>query len=171
MSETQNPPRPSNKTISLQLDRILVSPEFKATPQQILFFKFIVNQTLAGQAREIKDYNVASEVFGRGSEFDPRIDPVVSIQAGILRRGLTRYYETAGKNDPIRIDIPGDTYVPVFQKRLRVQGTDTAIDGLNPDIRAKIFLPSVLVLPCATFQAIRNSISGALGWQPNSPVN
>jgi adenylate cyclase len=147
MSKTQNPPRPPNAEISRQLDRMLAGPDFNATPQQVSFLKYVVNQTLSGKAREIKGSTVASEVFGRGPDFGPRIDPVVSMQASILRRGLTRYYETAGKNDPIRIDIPGDTYVPVFQKRLRVQGTDTAIDGLNPDIRAKIFLPSVLVLP------------------------
>jgi adenylate cyclase len=90
---------------------------------------------------------VAAEVFGRGPDFDSRIDPVVGIQAGILRRGLARYYATAGKNDPIRIDIPKDTYVPVFEKRFRAKGTDTAIDGLNPDISVKESLPSVLVLP------------------------
>lgn len=65
-----------------------------------------VNQTLAGKASVIKDDTVAAEVFGRGPDFDRHIDPIVSIQADLLRRALARYYKTAGKNDPIRIDIP-----------------------------------------------------------------
>jgi adenylate cyclase len=82
---------------------MLDSPDFNATPQQTAFLKFVVNQTLAGKAREIKDDTVATEVFGRGPDFDHRIDPVVSIQADILRRALARYYLTAGKHDSIRI--------------------------------------------------------------------
>jgi adenylate cyclase len=126
---------------------MLASPNFNATPPQILFLKFVVNQTLAGNALEIKDDTVAAEVFGRGPDFDHRIDPVVSIQADILRRALARYYETAGKHDPLRIDIPPGTYVPVFEKRSHGQKTDTAIDGLNPDISVKSSWPTVLIRP------------------------
>ena len=90
---------------------------------------------------------MAAEVFGRGPDLDRSVDPVVSIQADILRRRLARYYVTTGKSDPIRIDLPGDTYVPVFQSRLLTQGTDTAIDGLIFDISVKESLPSVLVRP------------------------
>jgi hypothetical protein len=65
-----------------------------------------VNQTLAGNADRIKGYTVATEAFGRRSDFDQSIDPIVSIQASRLRRAMERYYKTAGKHDPIRIDIP-----------------------------------------------------------------
>jgi hypothetical protein len=53
-------------------------------------------------------------VFGRRSDFDQSIDPIVSIQASRLRQSLAWYYETAGKHDPIRIDIPKGTYVPIL---------------------------------------------------------
>jgi adenylate cyclase len=105
------------KAISHQIELILESPDFNATPQQIAFLKFVVNQTLAGEHREINIYTVAKEVFGRGPDFDQRIDPIVSIQADILRRALARYYQNTGKNDPIQIDIPNATHVPVFKKR------------------------------------------------------
>ncbi len=106
-----------HKAISHQLKLILASPDFNATPQKIALLKYVVNQTLAGKARDIKDDTMASDVFSRGPDFDQRIDPIVSIQADLLRRALVRYYETAGKNDPIRIDIPKGIYVPVFKKR------------------------------------------------------
>ena len=105
------------KAISKQIELIVESKDFKAKPQQIAFLKFILNQTLAGKGREINDYSVAVEVFGRGQDFDQRIDPIVSIQADMLRRTLARYYHNTGKNDPIRIDIPNSTYVPVFKKQ------------------------------------------------------
>ena len=114
--DPQSPP-PAKDDITRQLEHMLASPDFHATPQQTALLKYVVNQTLAGKASVIKDDTVAAEVFGRGPDFDRRIDPIVSIQADLLRRALARYYKTAGKNDPIRIDIPPRTYVPMFKKR------------------------------------------------------
>ena len=113
---TKAPPS-LHKAISHQLELILENPDFKATPPQIAFLKFIVNQALAGKSREISDYTVATEVFDRGPDFDQLIDPIVSIQADILRRALARYYKNTGKNDPIQIEIPNGTYVPMFKKQ------------------------------------------------------
>jgi adenylate cyclase len=105
------------KAVTHQIESILKSQDFNATPKQIAFLKFVINQALAGKGRKINDYTVAAEVFGRGPDFNAIIDPIVSIQADILRRKLARYYQNTGKNDPIRIDIPNGTYVPVCKKR------------------------------------------------------
>ena len=105
------------KAVIHQVESILKSPDFNATPKLNAFLKFVVKQTLAGKGREINDYTVATEVFGRGPDFNVIIDPIVSIQADILRRKLARYYQNTGKNDPIRNYIPNGTYVPVFKKR------------------------------------------------------
>ena len=43
------------------------------------------------------------------------VDPIVRIQAGRLRRSLERYYLLSGKGDPVRIELPKGTYVPVFR--------------------------------------------------------
>ena len=106
----------NQKAISHQLELILASPDLNATQQQIDLLKF-VNHALACKGLEIKEYSVATEVFGRRPYFNPRIDPIVNIQIDLLRRRLARYYKNTGKNDPIRIDIPKGTYVPVFKKR------------------------------------------------------
>jgi len=103
--------------ISRQLKHVLDSPDFQATPMQRAFLKFVVDQKLAGNTHRIKAYTVATEVFGRKSDFDQSIDPIVSIQASRLRRALDQYYQSTGKNDIIRVDIPKGTYVPVFNKQ------------------------------------------------------
>ena len=114
-----------------QMARILNSLEFKATDAQRAFLEYVVGRTLAGQADEIKGYTVATEVFGRREDFDQATDPVVSIQANKLRRALERYYLVAGQNDPIRIDIPKGTYVPVFQPQS--EAADTAFSHADQD--------------------------------------
>lgn len=99
------------------MDRILNSPEFGSTDAQRSFLKYVVKKTLAGRGDEIKGYALATEVFGRGEDFDQSIDPVVSIHANKLRRALERYYLVAGQTDSIRIDIPKGTYVPMFMEQ------------------------------------------------------
>jgi len=116
--QSHKPSQPEYETVTDQLELMQASPDFKATPQQIAILNYVVNQTLAGNVDRIKGYTVATEVLGRGPDFDQSIDPVVSIQAGRLRRAIERYYLTAGKHDPISIDIPKGTYVPVFRERL-----------------------------------------------------
>ncbi len=74
-------------------------------------------ETLAGRGNRIKAYTVAVEVFGRDSTFDPQNDPIVRIAASHLRRSLERYYLTAGKSDPMIIEIPKGGYVPSFSER------------------------------------------------------
>ena len=112
---------PSHEEISRQLEHMLESQDFKATPTQVAFLQYVVDQTLAGNGSHIMGYTVATEVFGRRPDFDQSIDPIVSIQAGGLRRALERYYKHAGKHDSIRIDIPRGTYVPTFHAQLPSQ--------------------------------------------------
>jgi adenylate cyclase len=102
--------------VKAQMERILNSPEFKATDAQRAFLQYVVEKTLAGHADAIKGYTVATEVFGRHEDFDQATDPIVSIQANKLRRALERYYLVAGQKDPVRIDIPKGSYVPLFQR-------------------------------------------------------
>ena len=74
---------------------------------------------LEGRAGEIKGYTVATDVFGRKTDFDPSTDPIVSVEARRLRRALEHYYLTSGRRDRVRITIPKGGYVPscVFYTR------------------------------------------------------
>ena len=117
MAQDPQSPTPDGDDIARQLDHMLASPDFHATKQQIALLNCLVNQTLARKTLEIKEATLAVEVFRRAPDFNPDVDPIVSIQADILRRMLANYYNTAGKKDPVRIDIPLGSYVPVFKKQ------------------------------------------------------
>lgn len=108
---------PPPDAILQQMARILDSSAFRATTAQRSFLLYVVEKVLGGEADEIKGYSVATQVFGRGKDFDQATDPIVSIQANKLRRALEHYYLTAGRGDPIRIDIPKGTYVPKFHQQ------------------------------------------------------
>ena len=124
MDEITKNPGPSAEAIRAQLERILGHPEFHATEKMRDFLRFVVEQTLAGNDRQLKGFTIATEVFGRDEDFDAAQDPVVRIQAGRLRRAMERYYLVAGGRDPVHIDIPKGGYVPVF--------SEGPVSGLDP---------------------------------------
>ena len=108
---------PTHADILEQLDRIRSSSEFDVPERARQFFAYVVGETVGGRANRIKAYSIAVEVYGRSCSFDPQIDPVVRIQAGLIRRGLEHYYLVAGQNDPIVVTMPKGGYVPVFSRR------------------------------------------------------
>jgi len=136
---------PSVEAIREQLNRILNSPEFEATDKIRNFLRFVVEETLAGRAGELKAYTIAINVYGQESDFDASIDPLVRIQAGKLRRALERYYLLKGEQEPLRIDIPKGTYVPVFILQKPV--TSPRGKNLPGPLTTSQWGPSIAVLP------------------------
>ncbi|MER8484170.1 hypothetical protein [Mesorhizobium sp. M1322] len=132
-----------------QLVLILNSADFDATGRERRFLSHVVEETLAGRGDRIKAYSIAVEVFGRDMAFDPQTDPIVRIEAGHLRRGLERYYLTAGHDDPILITIPKGGYVPVFSLRSQPLLVDPPMPLVSAAVAQLPFrrLPSRLLLP------------------------
>ena len=102
-------------SVNDQLARITKSPPLVSSPSLCRFLRYIVEETLAGRASGIKEQVLGLEVFDRGPDFNPRLDPIVRVQARNLRSRMATYYEGPGQADPIRIELPKGTYIPVFR--------------------------------------------------------
>lgn len=98
--------------IRSHLTHVLTSDSFRNTPQLSAFLRLIVERELEGRGAELKGYTIATEALGRPADFDPQTDPIVRVEAGRLRRTLAQYYETEGRDQPVRITIPVGSYVP-----------------------------------------------------------
>ncbi len=112
-----------------QLERVLHSRTLQNSENLKAFLRFIVEETLADEEVQLKEYTIATEVFGRKSDYDPRIDSVVRVQAGRLRAKLQEYYTVEGKNDQIVIDLPKGHYHPVFNCPHEESGQETSPAG------------------------------------------
>jgi len=97
-----------------QLERVLHGRALHGSDNLKAFLRFIVDKSIENQNGQLKEYVIATEVFGRGSDFDSRVDSVVRVQAGRLRTKLHDYYETEGKDDRVIIVLPKGQYTPVF---------------------------------------------------------
>jgi serine/threonine-protein kinase len=76
-----------------------------------------VNCHLAGRGQELKEYVIGLEVFDRSTAHDPRLDPIVRVEARRLRTKLRAFYESDGAHDPVLIEYPRGTYVPQVRWR------------------------------------------------------
>ena len=97
-----------------ELQRLLDSSDFRATPRNRQFLAYVVGKELAGLPDETSATSVATRVFGRPEGFDPNKDPIVRIEAGKLRRDLETYYLMSGAHNPMRLSLPKGGYRPVF---------------------------------------------------------
>src|SRR5581483_3416130 len=80
----------------------------------VRFLNFVVEQTLAGSGSLLKESVIGVEVFGRPPAYDPKVDPIVRVQARRLRAKLDTWYQGAGQSSAIRITLPKGGYEPVF---------------------------------------------------------
>jgi hypothetical protein len=103
--------------IRRELGKIVASAVFRDSLRLISFLRFVVEAVLTGQTSQIKAYTVAIEAFERPASFNPQDDPIVRVEAGRLRRALAHYYESAGLDDPIVIELLRGSYVPLFRRR------------------------------------------------------
>src|SRR6185295_10064148 len=106
--------RPSNDEAVAALNRVLSSEVFEAAGRAREFLTFIVQETLAGRGDRLKGYSIAVHVFERPADFDAQTDPLVRVEAGRLRRRLAEYYQSQGRDDAVRIELPRGGYTPVF---------------------------------------------------------
>src|SRR5262245_490153 len=104
------------QAVRRQLERILESSGFSRNERLSRFLRFVVEGHLDGKDHELKESVIAMEVFGRGPDFDSRLDPVVRTEAARLRARLSEYYIKQGKADALVIELPKGGYVPCFRE-------------------------------------------------------
>lgn len=95
-----------------ELERVRASEQFAQAPVLEGFLTFVVTETLEG--RPVKESNIAAAVFKRGSDFNPKTDPIVRVNARLVRAKLAEYYGGPGRLTPLRIEIPVGRYSPDF---------------------------------------------------------
>jgi Tol biopolymer transport system component len=116
-----------------ELASMLASEQFKRSGRLSRFLSFVVENALQANHDRLKEYVLGLEVYQRGVDFDPRIDSTVRVEAARLRTKLREYYESAGADARIRIDLPKGGYTPAFHRiETRSANANAAVRRLSP---------------------------------------
>jgi TolB-like protein len=131
--------------VSAQLSKILRSEQFGRAGRLSRFLRLVVEASQNETRESLKEYRIGVEVFDRGKDFDPRIDPIVRVQAAKLRSKLLEYYAGAGADDPLVITIPKGSY----SAEIRAQATPTVVATPRPSLERS----RIAVLPFVNMSA------------------
>lgn len=144
-----------------QLERLLAHPLFANSKRYPALLAYTVEQTLLGNATELKERSIGVEVFGRSPTYDANADPVVRITAGEVRKRLTQYYYDPTHRGELVIELPIGSYVPSFRGSER--------PPIEPEVAPVVPDPVVDSerLPVAT---TRNAGGGLRWWLAGSIV-
>src|SRR5579863_4707644 len=134
--------------IEQELGRVLASSAFSRPRRLSRLLKHLVEHTLRGNEDCLKETLLGIEVFDRGRDFDPKLDPIVRIDARRLRARLAQYYSDEGTTDSVLIVMEPGSYVPLFRRR---EEQETKLEVLPSQLHKR---HSVAVLPFANFSNV-----------------
>ena len=100
-----------------QIERLVASQVLHGSESLCKLLRYLAKHALDHPGTPIKEYQIATEVFGRSDDFDPQLDSMVRVQAGRLRGKLAEYYSANGGDDNIVVELPKGTYVLAFHHR------------------------------------------------------
>jgi len=123
-----------------QVEKILAHGLFTRSDRMGRFLRVAVERSLEGRAADLKEYLIGVEVFDRKETYDPRVDPIVRVEARRLRSKLKAYYEGDGCGDPVVIEFLSGSYAP----RIRLPepaAVAVAIPSVEPGLITVAVLP------------------------------
>jgi hypothetical protein len=89
-----------------QIEKLTASQVLHGSESLCKLLRYLAKHALEHPGTPIKEYQIATEVFGRSSDFDPQLDSMVRVQAGRLRAKLAEYYSANGADDGVLVELP-----------------------------------------------------------------
>jgi len=105
----------------LEVEKLVNSHTLHGSESLCKLLRYLAEQAVKHPGSALKEYQIATEVFGRPSDFDPHLDSLVRVQAGRLRAKLADYYASEGGEDPIVVELPKGTYTLAFHQAMHAE--------------------------------------------------
>ena len=100
-----------------QIERLTASHPLHGSESLCKLLRYLAKHAIEHPGTPIKEFQIATEVFGRSPDFDPQLDSMVRVQAGRLRSKLAEYYGSDGQDDSMVVELPKGTYLLSFHHR------------------------------------------------------
>src|SRR2546429_7038658 len=105
-----------------QIEKLLTSRTLHGSESLCKLLRYLADHSVDHPGASPKEYQIATEVFGRQQDFDPHVNSMVRVQAGRLRPKLAEYYASEGAADQIMVELPKGTYTLAFHPRTHGAG-------------------------------------------------
>jgi hypothetical protein len=124
VAETLHPLARANEALSQaeclrQIDRMVASSLLQGSDALCRLLQYLAHHTLNFPFDHLKEYTIATELFGRPQDFDPQSDASIRVQIGRLRSKIAEYNSSIGIDDPVVVELPKGKHALSFQPRAR----------------------------------------------------
>lgn len=96
-------------------ERTLNSKRFAISDELMGLLQFLIQELLEDPGGNTPF--LRTDLSNQRQAFHPYFDRIARVQTSRIRNRLKRYYQTAGIDDPIRIELPPDVSIPLIRWR------------------------------------------------------
>ena len=137
-----------------QIEKIAGSSLLHGSESLCRLLRYLARNAVDHPGAHLKEYQIATEVFGRSADFDPQLDSTVRVQVGRLRQKLHEYYSSEGVEDAILVDLPKGSYALGLHHR--------GPAPLRKELESHVVAPVAAVAPSPRNWAIAVSVLSLL---------
>src|SRR5438477_12019154 len=140
--------------IQAEIEKLIASHALHGSESLCKLLRYLGKQAVEHPGVPVKEYQIATEVFGRQADFDPQLDSMVRVQAGRLRSKLAEYYSSEGTNDTTIVEVPKGSYAVMIHDRSAIAphngaASDAHHNGINATTAPRAWVAAVTALSLA----------------------
>jgi hypothetical protein len=143
------------------LQRIARSAPFERSNRLRELLLYLGERALKDPTGVLHENEIGVEVFGRAPDYDTSHDTLVRVHVSQLRKKLHEYFALDGREEPLVIDIPKGSYLPIFRPRTEVYPEGRTIKEVSSS-------PRLLLIGCVIGLSLMGAawaVSGAVRHQ------
>ncbi len=125
------------------LHRVAASPQFQKANRLRELLLYIAERSLQDPNCVLHEQEIGVDVLGRPPDYDTSHDTLVRVQVSQLRKKLQEHFTGEGRNEPLIIEIPKGSYVPVFRPRADEHRAE--IESTGPHTRSDETHPATIL--------------------------
>jgi hypothetical protein len=161
-----------------EIEKLVASHALHGSESLCKLLRYLGKHAMEHPGVPVKEYQIATEVFGRQADFDPQLDSMVRVQAGRLRTKLSEYYNTEGAADRLIVELPKGSYAVAFHERTNGAGlhanggvatgawANNPVESVAAAAKRRYLVPTLSVALVGTIAVI-----GWMGWaRPSAGV-
>jgi hypothetical protein len=112
------------------VERVANSQTFQRSPRLREFLLYVADCTLNDRLDDVREQQIAQNVFHRKPDYNPGMDNIVRVEARMLRKRLESYFSDEGRDARLLITMPKGSYSISFEPREQVATEDPAQTNL-----------------------------------------
>jgi hypothetical protein len=101
----------------LLIKRVAASPQLKRASRLQELLLFLGQCSLNDGRDQVREQEIGVKLFGRPESYDTSVDNIVRTNVSDLRKRIEAYFHGEGLHEPVVMEIPRGSYLPVFHRR------------------------------------------------------